>query len=52
VLKETPQIPGTTNHDWLSEAEEKAFGLLKTKYEKAAIDMAKFEKVAGMAQRE
>ncbi len=47
MRKET--LPGstTTNRDWLSEAEEKAFDLLKTKYEKAAIDMANFEKVAG-----
>ena len=47
MLKEIPPIPGTTNHDWLSEAEEKAFGLLKDKYEKAAINMAEFIKIAG-----
>ena len=45
--KETPPNLPTTNHDYLSEAEEKAFDLLKDKYVKAAIDMAKFEKVAG-----
>lgn len=50
VFKETPPTPATTNHDWLSEAEEKAFRLLKTKYEKAPIDMAKFEKVAGYGE--
>ena len=47
MFKETPPRSTATNYDWLSEAEEKAFGLLKTKYEKASISMAKFEKVAG-----
>lgn len=50
MLKET--LPGqiAINHDHLSEAEEKAFNLLKDKYKKAAIDMAKFEKVAGYGE--
>lgn len=46
MFKETPPSL-ITNHDRLSEAEEKAFELLKTKYEKAPIDMERFEKVAG-----
>lgn len=47
MFKEIPPSLITKNHDYLSEAEEKAFNLLKTKYEKAPIDMAKFEKVDG-----
>lgn len=50
MFKEAPPSPSTINHDWLSEAEEKAFDLLKTKYEKAAINMAKFEKVPGYGE--
>jgi len=50
VFKETPPSSIAINHENLSEAEEKAFGLLKTRYEKAAIDMAKFEKVAGYGE--
>ena len=50
MFKETPPSQIAANHDHLSEAEEKAFGLLKTRYEKAAIDMAKFEKVAGYGE--
>ena len=50
MFKETPPSSIATNHDYLSEAEEKAFDLLKTRYEKAAIDMAKFEKVAGYGE--
>lgn len=46
MFKETPPSL-TTSHDHLSEAEEKSFELLKTKYEKAPIDMSKFVKVAG-----
>ena len=45
MFKETP--PTSIKHDWLSEAEEKAFELLKDKYKKAPIDMAKFEKIPG-----
>ncbi|PIR42049.1 MAG: hypothetical protein COV30_00550 [Candidatus Yanofskybacteria bacterium CG10_big_fil_rev_8_21_14_0_10_37_15] len=47
MLKETPPSPTTANHDWLSEAEKKTFELLKTEYEKTAINMTKFVKVAG-----
>ena len=47
MFKETPPSSIATNHDYLSEAEEKAFELLKTKYEKAPIDMSKFEKIDG-----
>lgn len=50
MFKETPPVPNIINHDHLSEAEEKAFELLKTKYEKAAINMAKFVKVAGYGE--
>ncbi len=50
MFKETPPGQIATNRDYLSEAEEKAFGLLKTKYEKAAIDMDKFQKVAGYGE--
>ena len=47
MFKETPPLSNSKNHDHLSEAEEKAFELLKTKYEKAPIDMAKFENIDG-----
>ena len=50
MFKETPPAPNTINHDWLSEAEVKAFGLLKDKYKKAAINMTQFEKVAGYGE--
>ncbi len=46
MFKEAPPSIAK-NPERLSEAEDKAFELLKNKYEKAAIDMAKFEKVAG-----
>lgn len=48
--KEKPPNPTAINPDWLSEAEEKAFNLLKDKYKKAAISMAKFEKVPGYGE--
>lgn len=48
MFKETP--PTSIKHDWLSEAEEKAFELLKDKYKKAAINMAKFDKIAGYGE--
>ena len=50
MFKETPPSSKAINHDQLSEAEEKAFGLLQNKYEKSAIDMAKFEKVPGYGE--
>ena len=50
MLKETSPSQNAINHDRLSEAEEKAFGLLKNKYEKTAIDMDKFRKIAGYGE--
>lgn len=50
MFKEAPPGQNATKHDRLSEVEEKAFLLLKNKYEKAAIDMDKFQKVAGYGE--